>query len=371
MTGGGARAAYQVGVLRAVARRWPDFYPSIITGISAGAINAIALASRSGGFAEAVGLLSRLWRDLTSEQVFQTELSSIAGLGARWLRRLTSGGRGAEPRGLLDTAPLRQLITYAIDASGSIENLERNIYGGRLSAFAITATDYGTGRLVTWVQGRHVRSWEYPEHCSVRAPIGVEHVMASASLPIVFPAVRIGGSWFGDGGIRQLAPLAPALKLGADRILAVNTRYRRTEAEANLPAIADYPPPAQILGVLMNAIFLDSMDRDANTLDRISELTRALPERQRAGLRPVESFVLRPSVDIGRLAAEYEVDLPGPFRYLMRGLGTRETKSPDWLSMLLFEPRYIRRVMEIGEHDAEERMEELAAFLQLPYGTEG
>jgi NTE family protein len=182
--------------------------------------------------------------------------------------------------------------------------------------------------------------------------------------------VRIGGSWHGDGGIRQIAPLSPTLRLGASRILAVNTRYVRSAEEAEAPAIADYPPPAQIVGVLMNAVFLDSMDQDAQTLTRISSLAKQLPEAERDGLRPVEILTLRPSQDVARIAAEYEIDLPPAFRFAMRGLGSRETESPDWLSMLLFEPAYIRRVMDLGESDAEERLVELAAILHLPYRQE-
>jgi NTE family protein len=371
MTGGGARAAYQVGVLRAVVKRWPDFHPPIITGVSAGAINAIALAVRQGTFAEAVGLLTRMWMNLTSEQVFRTDVGTLVSIASRWVSRLSSGGRaGRGARALLSTGPLRQLISRAVADAGGLDNLERNIFAGRLNALGITATNYGTGRSVTWVQGRHVRSWEYSERHSVRTSIGIDHIMASAALPIVFPAVRIGGAWHGDGGIRQIAPLSPTLRLGASRILAVNTRYVRTAEEAERPAIADYPPPAQIVGVLMNAVFLDSMDQDAQTLTRISSLAKQLPEAQREGLRPVEILTLRPSQDVARIAAEYEIDLPPAFRFAMRGLGSRETESPDWLSMLLFEPAYIRRVMDLGESDAEERLGELAAILDLPHRQE-
>jgi NTE family protein len=369
MTGGGARAAYQVGVLRAIARRWPEFFPPVITGVSAGAINAIALAGRQGSFAEAVGLLSRLWGGLKTEDVFRADAPSLTRLGLRWTRQLFSGGQGPgqKARGLVDTAPLRELITRVIQADGGVDAVERNIYSGQLDAFGITATNYGTGRSVTWVQGRNVRAWDRPGRHSLRDRIGVEHVMASSALPFIFPAIRVGGAWYGDGGIRQIAPLSPVIHLGAARILAVNTRYARTVAEAERPAVADYPPPAQIMGVLMNAVFLDSMDQDAMTTRYRSRLARLLPEGERGELRPVDLLVIRPSQDLGRLAAEYEFELPGPFRFLMRGLGTQETDSPDWLSMLLFEPAFLQRLMEIGEADAEARIEEIGEFLGLAY----
>jgi NTE family protein len=363
MSGGGARAAYQVGVLRAIVRRWPDFSPPIITGVSAGAINAAALATRSASFAEAVGLLTRLWSGLTTEEVFRTDPVSLSDIGLRWARRLSSAGKaGRRARGLVDTVPLRDLLTRVIGPEGG-ECVDANVFAGRLDALAITATDYGTGRAVTWVQGRGVQSWDLPARHSIRSRIGVDHVMASAALPLFFPAVQVEGAWYGDGGIRQVAPLSPALHLGARRILAVNTRWARTAEEASVPVVSDYPPPAQILGVLMNAIFLDSLDQDVKMARRISRLARRLPEDRRDGLRPVELLVLRPSQDLSRLAADYEVELPRTFRYLMRGLGTRETSSPDWLSMLLFEPAFLRKLMDVGEADAEARMTEIATFL--------
>ncbi len=367
MSGGGARGAYQVGVLRAVVRRWPAFQPSVITGVSAGAINAVVLAARPGSFGEAVGGLSRLWGGLTTEDVFRSDAPSLTRIAGLWTRRIFSGGKGGRrTRGMLDTDPLRRLLRRALDPNGDgVEGISANVRAGRLSAFGITATDYATGRSVTWVEGHDGGGWDLPKRRSIRTRIGVEHVMASAALPLVFPAVRVGPAWYGDGGIRQTAPLSPALHLGAARLLAVSTRYARTAREAAVPATDAYPPPAQIVGVLMNAVFLDSLDQDATTLRRISELTERLPVGQREGLRPVDLLILRPSEDLGRLAADYEPTLPRPFRFLMRGLGTRETRSPDWLSMLLFEPAYLERLMAIGERDAEARLDEIGGFLGL------
>lgn len=366
MSGGGARAAYQVGVLQALARRWPDFQPQIITGVSAGAINAASLAGYAGPFAEALNDLGRLWGGLTTEQVFRTDSSSLLQIGYRWAKRLLSGGEaGRRARGLVDTSPLRDLLAHHLDPNGDgLEGVEANIRAGRLLAFGLTATNYATGRSVTWVQGKDVEAWEFPQRHSVAARVGVEHIMASAALPLIFPAIRVGSDWYGDGGIRLTAPLSPALHLGARRILAVSTRYARTAREAEERAVTGYPPPAQLLGILMNAIFLDLLDQDATTLRRISHLTESLAEPERDGLRPVRLLVIRPSQDLGRLAGDYEPQLPPTFRFLMRGLGTRQTRSPDWLSMLLFEPDYIRHLMEIGEQDAEARIDEIAELLE-------
>ena len=366
MSGGGARAAYQIGVLRTLSRHWPAFQPQIITGVSAGAINAASLAGTPQPFVQNLDRLCRLWAGLTTEEVFRTDSSSFLQIAFRWAKRLFSGGEvGQEAHGLVDTAPLRHLLRQHLDPSGNgIQGIEENIRAGRLDAFGITATNYATGRSVTWVQGREKRSWDRPKRRGIHARIGVEHVMASSSLPLIFPAVQVGTDWYGDGGIRLTAPLSPALYLGARRILAVSTRYARTAVEAEEPAVTGYPPPAQILGVLMNAIFLDLLDQDATTLRRISRLTEDLDPGDREGLRPVRLLVIRPSQDLGRLASDYEPELPPTFRFLMRGLGTRETRSPDWLSMLLFEPDYIHHLIEIGERDAEAQLDDIAALLE-------
>jgi NTE family protein len=190
--------------------------------------------------------------------------------------------------------------------------------------------------------------------------------MASAALPFFFPAVEVDGSWYGDGGIRLTAPLSPAVHLGATRIMAISTRYARSREEADRPSIAAYPPPAQVAGVLYNAIFLDQLDGDALEMRRINDLIRRLPQSERNGLRPIDLLLLRPSVDLGRLANDYEPDLPRPFRFLARGLGTRETRSNDMLSLVMFQPDYIRRLIEIGEADAAVRIDDIRRFLEGP-----
>lgn len=367
MTGGGALAAYQVGVLRAIVNEWPDFRPSIITGVSAGAINASVMAARRTSFAEAVGLLSRLWGNLTSEQVFRTDALRLSAIGLRWMGRFGSAGRTRpHAKAFVDTWPLRRLLTSVLGAEDMANAIESNIYSGELDSIGISSTDYGTGRSVTWVQGRSVSSWQSSERGSIRTRIGIDHIMASSALPFVFPPTWVDGGWHGDGGIRQIAPLSPAVHLGADRILAVNTRRIRSRDDAAVPAVLDYPTPAQIAGVLMNAVFLDAMERDVDTLRRITRIVRRLPPAQRDGLRPIEVLVLRPSVDLAAMAAEHEVDLPRAVRYLLRGLGSGNKKSPDWLPMLLFEPAYLERVMAVGEADARARMDELRRFIASP-----
>lgn len=366
LSGGGARAAYQAGLLKGIAERFPGLEVPILTGVSAGAINALYLAGQEASFGAAVDGLVRHWSGLSPEQVFRVDVRSLGKNVLRWGARLVSGGvRGApQVRGLVDTAPLRAYLRQVLGVGdGPIPGIERNLEQGRLKAVALITTSYTTGQTIVWVQGRDIQLWERPNRRSRQARLTVEHAMASAALPIFFPAIRLGDEWFGDGGIRLAAPLSPALHLGASRILAVSTRYNRSVSEADRPSITGYPPPAQVVGVLLNAMFLDLIDQDAIRLERMNRLLRKLPEEEREGMRIVDLLVLRPSRDLGRLAREYEPRLPGAFRFMTRGLGTRETESADALSLIMFQEDYLNRLIEIGYEDALARADEIGAFL--------
>jgi NTE family protein len=213
------------------------------------------------------------------------------------------------------------------------------------------------------VQGREVKTWERPQRRSVQATLGVEHVMASAALPLFFPAVQIGDHWYGDGGVRLTSPLAPALHLGAHKILTVSTSHQSSFEEADVPEVSGYPPPAQVVGILFDAVFLDVIDQDIGRMQRINELVRNLPANKRDGLRAVDLLVIRPSRDLAVLAGGYEPRLPRAFRLLTRGLGTRETQRPDVLSMIMFQSDYASDLIDLGEEDAERQGEEIEAFL--------
>jgi NTE family protein len=367
MGGGGARAAYQVGFLRSVAQRFPELHVPYITGVSAGAINAALLASHHGTFLQATDELTQLWSRLTVEDVFRVDGSSLVANALRWVRQLVSGGFGGPPRvrGLVDTRPLRTYLGEVLHAvRGELTGIGANLEAGRLKAVAISTSSYSTGQSVTWVQGQDIREWERPQRRARKTTLTVEHVMASAALPLIFPAVQLDNAWYGDGGVRLTAPLSPALHLGATRIIAISTRYDRSAAEADEPTIYGYPPPAQVVGVLMNSIFLDLLDHDALRLNRLNQLIEELPVEQRMGLRPVKLLVLRPSVDLGKLAHFHEESLPKAFRFLTRGLGTKQTRSPDFLSLVLFQPEYLNSLVEIGEADGVARADEVAAFLE-------
>ncbi len=365
MGGGGARAAYQVGFLRHLARRFPNLEIPYITGVSAGAINAAHLASHHGTFLQAADELSCLWGDLTVEDVFRVDGRALALNALRWLAQLIFGGfRGTSGvRGLVDTQPLREYLTEALHAvDGELTGVHQNLRAGGLRAVAISTSSYSTGQSVTWVEGEDIREWERPQRRAVNTCLTVEHIMASAALPLLFPSVELEGAWYGDGGIRLTAPMSPALHLGARRVMAISTRYARSQAEADEPTVFGYPPPAQVAGVLMNSIFLDLLDHDALRLERLNQLLTELPEEKRLGLRPVKLLIHRPSTDLGRLATQYEVQLPRFFRFLTRSLGTRETQSPDFLSLVMFQPDYLRALMEIGEADADANADEVLEF---------
>lgn len=373
MAGGGARAAYQVGVLRYVASIAPELPVPCLTGVSAGAINAVHLARRPDSFASSVERLTELWMGLRTENVLSAQTAPLVGNVMRWGMRLVSGGASSvpTPRAMVDTAPLRRFLREHVGMDGQqgaeagIPGIAENLASGRLDALAVTTTSYATGQSITWVQGREVEMWERGFRRSERCEITIDHVMASAALPLLFPAVKIGDEWHGDGGIRHAAPLSPALHLGADRIFAIATRRTPLPRAAAPEKVQDYPPPAQIMGILMNAIFLDLIDYDAANMMRVSDLTARLPAEQRRGFRRTELLVLRPSEDIGAMAAEHEVELPGALRFLTRGWGTREAKAADSLAMLLFEPGYIGRLIDLGEHDARARGDEIARFLEV------
>lgn len=314
------------------------------------------------------------WRSLTTPQVYRSDPMTLLTTGVRWLSTLVSGGTRLAPRArsLVNTDPLRWFLSRAIDPAG----IDENIRAGALRAAAVSATSYQTGQTVTFVHADPtVGMWERPHRRAVRDRLTVAHVMASSALPLLFPAERLHGHYYGDGSLRQSAPLAPAVHLGADRILSVSARYERSTEEARRPVLEGYPPPAQVVGLLFNSIFLDTMDADTVRLERINTLL------QRCGdggdpvdqFRTIELLLLRPSRDLGQLASEHAHRLPRTVRYLVGGLGSREGRTADFVSYLLFEPSYLGSLIELGEHDAEAQWERIDRFLRWgePVDTAG
>lgn len=367
LSGGGARGAYQAGVLRALGRHFPRLRFPLLTGVSAGGINSVYLAGHPAALGRSAAGLAEIWENLEPDDVFRVDMPSLARQMMSWGARFLAGDAPTSQslRGFADCSPLSALIRrFAATVDDELTGIAHNVHRGNLDALAITTLNYTTGETVTWAQGKGVTAGHKGRQRMVSARISVDHVLASAALPFLFPAVRLGDSWHGDGGIRLDAPLHPARLLGANRILAISPRHIPSESELRVPQISGYPPPAQILSQLTSAVFLDTVDRDAARLESINRLLADLPPEKWNGFRPIEILVIRPSQDLAALAARYEERLPRTFRYLMRSLGTRETRKPSSLSIVLFQPDYLRHCLALGEADAEARLPEIRALLR-------
>ncbi len=374
LTGGGARGAYQAGVLAALSEiERQNLEIPIVTGVSAGAINAAFLASHPGPFSETVRELGEAWLGLTLENVFKIESRGLLKAVIRWLWLLSThiGSDQLEVRGFLDTEPLRDYLRKHVDLSG----VRRNLESGRLRALALTATSYATGLTINFIDsGKFADSadsrpgWSRAGRKGIHTRIGYEHVMASSALPLIFPAIEIHDAYYGDGALRLQTPLAPAIHLGADKLIVISVRYKRSSEEETRAQVKGYPPPAQILGMLMNAVFLDALETDVERARRVNHTLSLLePEKvPSSGLKRLEMLVLRPSRDLGKLAADVRSTLPALLRVIVRGLGTRYSQTPDFLSYLLFEQGYVERLMELGYNDTLARRSEIDDFLGRP-----
>ncbi|CAM2987613.1 patatin-like phospholipase family protein [Rariglobus hedericola] len=366
LAGGGARAAYQVGFLRSLAKSFPELEFPIMTGVSAGAINVAHLANNCGTLPVAVEELTDLWESITIDQVFRTDLPALVFTMLRWAMRLVSGGvnLSTPAHGLVDTDPLRAVLEKALaPGGGPLSGIGNKLRSGHLSAVGITTTNYTTGQSNSWVQGEHLNMWERPGRRSFSTELTVDHIMASCALPLFFPAGKIGHDWHGDGGVRLTAPLSPALHLGARRMIAISTQYAGDPSARISNEPRAYPPPATIIGLLLDSIFLDMLDYDALSIERVNSLLASHPSAHETGLHPVDLLLIRPSMDLSVIANEFESELPRTFRFATRGLGTRETRRADMLATLMFQPGYIRRLIALGEADGDRRHDEIARFL--------
>jgi NTE family protein len=367
MTGGGARAAYQVGVLKAVAELLPrgasNPFP-IICGTSAGAINATALAAYAINFPLGVRRLHRVWSRFTSDQVYRTDAFGIALTAFHWLLAFMLGGLGGHnPSHLLDRAPLRKLLqTYL-----PLGEIQTSIDAGVLRALAITASGYASGESVTFFQGNEsVQSWHRARRLGVRSTIALDHLMASSAIPMVFEAVHLNREYFGDGSMRQTAPTSPAMHLGADRIMVIGVTPEH-EGEPVRREEPMYPSLADVVGHVLNSIFLDSMDVDLERLHRINHTIANIPGKRLTQLgiklRHVDTIVVSPSRDLGELAQRHVRHLPWTVRFLLRGIGARDEEGASLISYLLFEHQYTRELIGLGYADAMQKRRELADFL--------
>jgi len=363
LTGGGARAAYQVGVVCAIAERAPELEFPILTGVSAGAINAVYLAAHHGPLAAAAATLRAEWSRLTVDRVYRIRPIGIGRALLRGLAQVVTGRRGgtATLRGVLDMQPLREFLAAGIDLSG----IDRNITAGRLRAAALSATSYASGDTVTFVHGSpDVPTWRRALRHAVRVRLTIDHVMASAALPILFSAVRVGDAFYGDGSVRQTAPLAPAIHLGATALLVITQRAESAQRSA-VPRLGDYPTLAEVGGLLLHSIFLDALEADVERLERLNRVLAGLPAGQPApdGLRPVSLLVVRPSRDLAELAAGHDARLPPMIRWVVRGVGGDRAAAVDFLSYLLFYPAYTTTLIELGYEDVGRDWPRIERFL--------
>jgi NTE family protein len=367
MSGGGARAAYQVGVLRGIADMLPQRAHNpfgIICGTSAGAINAACLASNADRFDRAVARLARTWGNLHVGHVYRTNVQGAIARLLHGVAALVSAGlQDPHPASLLDCSPLADMLGRLID----FRRIQHAIDAEHLSALCVTASSYTSGDSISFFQddGSH-EPWRRSHRVGRPAEIGLAHVLASCALPLVFPAVRIEGEHFGDGSMHQLAPLSAAVHLGAQRVLAIGVGATGLgERWARDPQA--WPSFAQIAGHMLDAIFIDTLDMDLERLQRVNRTLAFIPEevarRENAELRTIETLVIRPSEPIAEIAAAHAYELPRVMRWLMRRVGVLEPNGARVLSYLLFERGYCRHLMHLGFSDAMAQREDILKFL--------
>lgn len=369
LSGGGARAAYQVGVLKALAEITPRNKPcpfSIICGTSAGAINAAALATKSDNFHHSVMRMHNIWSNFTAEQVFRTDALGVSKTGAHWLITMMLGGLGKKsPMYLLDRTPLRKLLEKYIDSGV----YQAAIESGNLHALSINATGYSSRQAVSFFHGHpSLNNWNRSQRIGCATRITVDHLMASSAIPFLFRPIKINREFFGDGSIRQTAPISPALHLGADRILVIGNHIQNDTLPAERIYSQDSPSIGEIAGHILNSIFLDSLDADIERIQRINRTISLIPEDDRdkhgISLRQVEVQVISPSSDMGKIAHDFAHELPWTIRALMRGMGAYSKADSSFLSYLLFEKGYCNALIDLGYKDTILQKENLIHFLR-------
>lgn len=370
LTGGGARAAYQVGVLKAIAeflpRRAHSPFP-IICGTSAGALNAATLAVNAGNFSMGVQYLVNTWKNFHANQIYRTDVVGVFNNTVLWLAGLIFSAIGINKLSqvsLLDNSPLVELLEEMLPC----EKIQESIDAGLLHALSITASGYGSGQSVTFYQGvKQLVPWQRTGRVGVAMEINIQHLLASAALPFIFPATLIHREYFGDGSMRQIAPISAALHLGATRVLIIGVTVNGYTEHPDRADIHDYPSLARIAGHAMNSIFLDSMEVDMERLKKINDLVAIMPDemRERANLRHVDVLAVSPSQPIEKIAERYAAELPWTIRLLLRLIGARQHSGGTLVSYLLTERKFCRALIDLGYQDALKRRDEIMDFLDV------
>jgi len=367
LPGGGARAAYQVGVLKAVAELLPPEAPNpfpVISGTSAGAINASVIACRARDFQAGVVELERVWSNIRSELVFRTDLPAILGTSLHWMFTVLSGGMNRHnPISLLDNGPLRELLAEHI----AFQSLAENIGSGALDALALTASGYTSARSITFYKGKAASSpWHRTRRLGQPTELTLDHVMASVALPVIFPAVLLGREYFGDGSLRQSAPLSPVVHLGAERVLVIAVRNEQPNRMPEQGDDVPYPSLGQIAGYLLDTLFMDSIYGDLERLQRINNTVSHIPDAPGYDqpLKIIDTLVVTPSEDMRDIAQRHKREFPGSVRMLLRGVGGLNRSGSQLLSYLLFEGGYCQELIALGHRDALAQSDKLLAFIE-------
>jgi len=374
MTGGGARGAYQAGVLKRIgqlrrAQTQGNPFP-IIGGASAGAINGAALATGSDDFASATQRLAEVWATLEPSDIFHCGVLAQAQNSLTWILDLSFGAvlGGGHARSLLDATPLRHFLSKHLDCDRIQENIKR----GHLYALAISATNYNSGKSYLFIQGKKGHPmWNRIRLVTVATKITVDHVCASSAIPMVFQPLKLktprGSAFFGDGCLRLQQPLSPVIRLGAEKVFAIGVRCGNKESKEESTDERN-PSIAQVLGVLLNVMFLDNLATDIEHLEHLNQLLtdghiNQLGIEGHEKIRPLGTFIITPSVNLSDLAEQHQRDMPSLIQYFVSSLGRDAASCADLMSYLLFTPSYTRDLIAIGYHDASERIDEIEDFL--------
>ena len=368
LPGGGARGAYQVGVLKAISNIQNRIEKSpfdVISGTSAGAINASMICAEIGNFHQSIFKLENVWKGFTTNQIYRTEKLFMLKQSIHWLLTLITGGVLAKnPRSLLDNQPLRELLKEKIN----FQTLNNNIYSGALDALIVTAASYEEKESVSFfTTSRKVENWEKVGRSGKKSEINVEHLMASVALPIIFPAITIDGKYYGDGAMRQETPLSPTIRLGASNLLIISTESSKDQDRDHSDKI--YPDFSEIGGYILDGLFSGSLYSDLERLDRINQVI-ALNEDQKVQtetkeMKQIDYLVISPSVDVSEIAMNCYKDIPLSLRMLFKGIGIEKNSNSELLSFLLFESSFTKSLIDLGFHDAMKKKQEIKNFLRI------